>query len=98
MRKTKKIISLLLCLLMLFSLSSCFQPTDKPGMTTYSETTASSASETTKPAPASSAYTDVVIMSTTDMHGKCWDTDILTDNEQPHSMLKVSSAVSEVRK
>ena len=98
MRKTKKIISLLLCLLMLFSLSSCFQPPDKPGMTTYSETTASSASETTKPAPASSAYTDVVIMSTTDMHGKCWDTDILTDNEQPHSMLKVSSAVSEVRK
>ena len=97
----KKITSLLLCLAMISSLTACFQPTDKPGMTSYSETRSSSessvTSETTK-TPGTPTYTDVAVMSTTDMHGKCWDTDVLTDNEQPHNMLSVSSAVSEVRK
>ena len=93
----RKITSLLLCLAMTIGLSACFTPTDKPGMTTYSETTAAStASETTKKSE-TSKYTDIVIMSTTDMHGKCWETNILTDNAQPHNMLRVSTAVKETR-
>ena len=42
-------------------------------------------------------YTDVVILSTTDMHGKCWNTNVLTDSPQRGSMLKVSSAVTQIR-
>ncbi|MCR5160327.1 MAG: 5'-nucleotidase C-terminal domain-containing protein [Lachnospiraceae bacterium] len=42
-------------------------------------------------------YTDVVILSTTDMHGKCWNTNVLTDSPQRGSMLRVSSAVSQIR-
>ena len=33
-------------------------------------------------------YKDVVILSTTDMHGKCWNTNVLTDSTQSGSMLK----------
>ena len=42
-------------------------------------------------------YTDVVILSTTDMHGKCWNTNVLTGSSQGGSMLRVSSAVSQIR-
>lgn len=42
-------------------------------------------------------YTDVAILSTTDMHGKCWDTNVLTGSPQGSSMLRVSSAVSQIR-
>ena len=44
-----------------------------------------------------SAYTDVVILSTTDMHGKCWETNLLTDLPEPHNMLRVSTAVNTMR-
>ena len=42
-------------------------------------------------------YTDVAILSTTDMHGKCWDTNILTGGGQKNNMLRVSTAVKEIR-
>ena len=44
-----------------------------------------------------SAYTDVAILSTTDMHGKCWETNILYGTAEPHNMLRVSTAVKEIR-
>ena len=31
------------------------------------------------------------------MHGKCWNTNVLTDSSQSGSMLKVSTAVSQIR-
>lgn len=42
-------------------------------------------------------HTDVVILSTTDMHGKCWGTDLLTDASVANTMLRVSTAVSQFR-
>ena len=44
-----------------------------------------------------STYTDVVFLSTTDMHGKCWDSNLLTDSAEPHNMLRVSTAVDTIR-
>lgn len=35
----------------------------------------------------------VAVLSTTDMHGKCWHTDLLTDAPVTNSMLSVSTAV-----
>ncbi|MBQ6174859.1 MAG: bifunctional metallophosphatase/5'-nucleotidase [Clostridia bacterium] len=50
------------------------------------------------PAPAEeAAWTDVAILSTTDMHGKCWETNILTGAEEPRNMLRVSTAVRAIR-
>lgn len=43
-------------------------------------------------------WTDLVVLSTTDMHGKCWDTDILTGKTSEQNMLRVSAAVREIRK
>ena len=42
-------------------------------------------------------FTDVVILSTTDMHGKCWDENILTGAAEHNNMLRVSTAVSQFR-
>ena len=41
--------------------------------------------------------TDFVVLSTTDMHGRCWDTNILTGYEQKNNMLRVSTAVNTLR-
>ena len=40
---------------------------------------------------------DFVILSTTDMHGKCWDVNVLTDGSETNTMLRVSTAVSQYR-
>ena len=40
---------------------------------------------------------DFVILSTTDMHGKCWDKNVLTDAAETNTMLRVSTAVSQFR-
>jgi len=45
----------------------------------------------------SSGSTAIAIMSTTDMHGKCWDTNILTDSAVNNSFLKVATAVKAAR-
>ena len=42
--------------------------------------------------------TEIVILSTTDMHGKCWERNILTETEVKQNMLRVSTAVQEIRK
>ena len=42
-------------------------------------------------------YTDVAVMSTTDMHGKCWSENVLNDTDEKHSMLRVSTAVKKTR-
>ena len=49
------------------------------------------------PAEEGAAYTDVAILSTTDLHGKCWETDVLTGKKQTHNILRISSAVREIR-
>ncbi len=41
--------------------------------------------------------TEFVVLSTTDMHGKCWETDLLTGGKVPHNMLRVSTAVKQIR-
>ena len=40
---------------------------------------------------------DFVVLSTTDMHGKCWDKNVLTENNENNTMLRVSTAVDEYR-
>lgn len=40
---------------------------------------------------------ELVILSTTDMHGKCWDDNILTDGTEGSNMLKVKTAVNDIR-
>ena len=42
-------------------------------------------------------YTDVAVMSTTDMHGKCWSENVLNDTDEKHSMLRISTAVKKAR-
>lgn len=44
-----------------------------------------------------SDFTDVAILSTTDMHGKCWDTNVLNGRPETNNMLRVSTAVDEFR-
>ena len=46
---------------------------------------------------AESASTELVVLSTTDMHGKCWETDLLTGDKVPQNMLRVSTAVQQIR-
>ena len=41
--------------------------------------------------------TEIMVMSTTDMHGKVWDTDVLTDASVNNSLLKVATAVDSIR-
>ena len=36
---------------------------------------------------------DFVVLSTTDMHGKCWDKNVLTEANENNTMLRVSTAV-----
>ncbi len=43
------------------------------------------------------AFTDVVLLSTTDMHGKCWETNVLSGNEEKNNMLRVSRAAADLR-
>ena len=42
-------------------------------------------------------FTDVAILTTTDMHGKCWETNVLTDSAENHNMLRVLTAVKQYR-
>ena len=42
-------------------------------------------------------FTDVAVLSTTDMHGKCWHTDLLTDAAENNKMLAVATAVRQTR-
>ncbi|HWQ80126.1 MAG TPA: S-layer homology domain-containing protein [Anaerovoracaceae bacterium] len=41
--------------------------------------------------------TTFAVLSTTDMHGKCWDTNLLTNQPAGNSMLKVATAVYDIR-
>ncbi|MBR2822282.1 MAG: bifunctional metallophosphatase/5'-nucleotidase [Clostridia bacterium] len=43
------------------------------------------------------AFTDLVVLSTTDMHGKCWETNLLTGDRVTQNMLRVSTAVEQIR-
>ncbi len=45
----------------------------------------------------SSASAEFVVLSTTDVHGKCWDTNVLNDTTVNNSLLKVSTAVKSIR-
>ncbi len=50
--------------------------------------------------PAVSAAEDnaeFVVLSTTDMHGRCWDTNVLNDTSMNNSMLNVATAVAQMR-
>lgn len=42
---------------------------------------------------AEGASTDLVVLSTTDMHGKCWETNLMTGGKVTQNMLRVSTAV-----
>ena len=42
-------------------------------------------------------YTDVAVLSTTDMHGKGWDINLLTDQPEKNSMLGVATAAAKTR-
>ena len=78
----KTILAICASVLVLFFVSKCGSPAP-------AEAPAEPAAE--------SPYTDVVILSTTDMHGKCWETNLLTDTPEPHNMLRVSTAVNTMR-
>lgn len=41
--------------------------------------------------------TELVVLSTTDMHGKCWETNLLTGGKVAQNMLRVSTAVQQFR-
>ncbi len=47
--------------------------------------------------PDSVQPTEIMVMSTTDMHGKVWDTNVLTDASENKSFLKVATAVDAIR-
>ena len=40
---------------------------------------------------------EFVVLSTTDMHGRCWDKNILNDTNMNNSMLNVATAVAQLR-
>ena len=46
---------------------------------------------------ADSNTVDFAVLSTTDMHGKCWDENVLTGGTVDNSMLKVATAVYDIR-
>lgn len=56
--------------------------------------TSAKAAETTNGSNNSTTFS---VMSTTDVHGKCWDENVLTDDAVDNSLLKVSTAVQEER-
>ena len=41
--------------------------------------------------------TELVVLSTTDMHGKCWEINLLTGSKVTQNMLRVSTAVQQIR-
>ena len=43
------------------------------------------------------SFTDFAVLSTTDMHGKCWNTNVLTGGAENNNMLRVSTAVRQIR-
>lgn len=49
------------------------------------------------PADRSAANNEFAIMSTTDMHGKCWDTDLITGKSIPQNYMTCKTAVNKVR-
>ena len=42
-------------------------------------------------------YTDVAILTTTDLHGKCWDEDLITEKVETNNLLRISTAVRQIR-
>ena len=46
---------------------------------------------------AENASTELVVLSTTDMHGKCWEVNLLTEGSETQNMLRVSTAVQQIR-
>ena len=48
-------------------------------------------------ASAQESGTELAVLSTTDMHGKCWEKNILTGTDVEQNMLRVSTAVKEMR-
>ena len=40
---------------------------------------------------------EFTVLSTTDMHGRCWDTNVLNDDKTTNSMLNVATAVAGIR-
>lgn len=46
---------------------------------------------------AAEGETEFVVLSTTDMHGRTWDTNILNDTNMNNSMLNVATAVAKMR-
>ena len=46
---------------------------------------------------AEGASTELVVLFTTDMHGKCWETNLLTGGKVTQNMLRVSTAVQQIR-
>ncbi len=49
------------------------------------------------PAVSAADQGEFTILSTTDMHGRCWDTNILNDTGASNTMLHVSTAVEAIR-
>ena len=104
--------NLISCLLLLCAVLSCAVPqelraetvaVDTEKITAETETAAveteAAAEETDTAAKETdtAAFTDIVILSTTDIHGKCWDENILTDAPEDNNMLRVSTAVQAAR-
>ena len=77
----KTVIAICASVLLLFFVSKCEQPVPEEEPAVQENT----------------SYTDVVVLSTTDMHGKCWETNVLTDTPETDNMLRVSTAVNTIR-
>ncbi len=96
----KKLLSLLTCLVLAGTalLAGC----GKSGETAE-PADSSAAAESSVPAeapaeePAEDGFTEVAFLTTTDMHGKCWDTDVLTGSTVKNNMLRVKTAVAGIR-
>ncbi len=48
-------------------------------------------------AAADAETVEFAVLSTTDIHGKCWDTNVLTGGAENNNMLRVSTAVAQYR-
>ena len=86
---TRKLISFALAFMLLFS-SACIEISLE-----IPDHNAGTAPEANAEIPSTS---ELVILSTTDMHGKCWEQNILTGDPAKQNMLRVSTAVQEIRK
>lgn len=81
-------------------LTGCATPPEEPNDTSWHGTETEAAADETQNDPvedSESGYVDVAILSTTDMHGKCWDMNVLTGGKEQNSMLSVASAVKSTR-